>query len=602
MQRLLPYLLLVVLFLFTTNSSFAQVGINDDNSSPDASSMLDVKSTDKGILVPRMNTTQRTNISSPATGLLVYDTSVNSFWYFNGTTWVDLSENTDAYWEISSGTNITNTNEGNVGIGNIAATQNRWQLTVKDTTNAMLNSDSIDVSELFMVLTRNLNENNTGIGIGFQSTSTVTGMGAAIVHERTNSNSRGKLHFATKASGSAADEDLPINMTIDESGSVGIGITAPSEKLHVEGGNILADRGSSTSSLSRILTLGGARNGDSTFGRIDFQNYDSDNGVADYTGASIQANNGGDATDNGNLRFLTYNGSLSEQMRITEEGRVGIGETDPQSSLDVADIAVIGNMSVGSEGTDQGTSSVAGAGFTATPWLYTNAVEAQGERGSASTLITLGADGTYGVADEIHFVTAGNSQMQIASDGKIGVDKDPDTDIHIRQSQQSITGGTGGIKFETSSDATDYWRVYHSGIYFSFNLQGARVAYVNTNGAWTVDSDLNLKKNISGLQPTLNRIMQLRPVKYHYKEQPNSASKSLGFIAQEVQPLFPEMVVTGEDGKLGMSYSYAGVIAIKAIQEQQEIIDSQQEQINNQEERLNALEKEIEELKALIKR
>ncbi len=145
----------------------------------------------------------------------------------------------DKDWVISSETNITNNNEGNVGIGDMAPTQNRWQLTVKDTVNSMLGADSIDVSELFAVFARNINENNIGVGIGFQSTSTVTGMGAAIVHERTNSNSRGKLHFATKASGSAADEDLPIRMTIDEMGNVGIGITSPRQKLDVIGDGII---------------------------------------------------------------------------------------------------------------------------------------------------------------------------------------------------------------------------------------------------------------------------------------------------------------------------------------------------------------------------
>jgi len=594
--------MLLVFTCFTIIIAEAQVGINTDNSTPDASSMLDVKSTDKGILVPRMSTSQRTNISSPANGLLVYDTNTSSFWYCDNSEWFELLEGSDNHWDITSGTNIANTNEGNVGIGDMASTQNRWQLTVKDTTDCMLNSDSIDVSELFGVFTRNMNENNTGVGIGFQSTSTVTGMGAAIAHERTSSNSRGKLHFATKSSSSAASEDLPIRMTLDESGDLGIGITSPSEKLHVSGGDIYADRGTSTSNLSRTLTLGGARDGDSVFGNIDFQNYDNNNSLAEYIGASIRANNGGDASDNGNLRFLTYNGTLSEWMRITESGEVGIGETDPQASLDVVDQAVIGDLSIGSESTDQGTSSFAGDGFTATPWLYTNAVEAQGERGTASTLITLGADGTHGIADEIHFVTSGASQMRVSSDGKVGIDKDPDTDIHIRQSQSSITDGTGGVKFEEPSDATDYWRIYHSGIYFSFNLQGSRVAYVNTNGAWTVDSDLTLKKNINNFQPTLSRVMQLRPVKYHYKEQKNTANKSLGFIAQEVKPLFPEMVVTGEDGKLGMSYYYAGVIAIKAIKEQQTHIEEQKEKIDDQETRLQRLEQELEELKALIKK
>ncbi len=510
---------------------------------------------------------------------------------------VDLSDIADdGDWVVSSGTNYTNSNDGNIGIGNIASTQNRWKLTVKDTVNCMRN-DSIDVSNLFAVFTRNLNENNTGVGIGFQSTSTVTGIGAAIVHERTNSNSRGKLHFSTKSSGSAADEDLPINMTIDESGRLGVGITSPSESLHIYGGDGLFDRGSSTSSLGRSLTLGGARNGNSEFGALNFQNYDSDS-ATEYVGASIKSNNGGDATENGNLRFLTYDGTLTERMRIDESGFVGIGETDPQTTLDVSDIAVIGNLSVGSQSTDQGTSVADGLGFATTPWLYTNAIEAQGERGSASTLITLGADGTYGAADEIHMITSGNSQMTIASDGKVGLDKaSPDTDIHIRQSQQSITNGTGGIKFETSSDSSDYWRVFHSGIYFSFNLQGSRVAYVNTNGAWTVDSDKRLKYAIQPLRPVLDRLKKLKPVDYLYNEQKSTETKMIGFVAQEVQPLFPEIVVNSEEDKLGITYGATGVIAIKAIQEQQDIIEAQQVKIEKLEQLLQELLLEVNELK-----
>ena len=52
--------------------SKAQVGINTDGSVPDASAMLDVKSTTSGLLIPRMTAADRDNIASPATGLLVY--------------------------------------------------------------------------------------------------------------------------------------------------------------------------------------------------------------------------------------------------------------------------------------------------------------------------------------------------------------------------------------------------------------------------------------------------------------------------------------------------------------------------------------------------
>lgn len=75
---------LTILFLFVLNTS-AQVGINTDNSSHDPSAMLDAKSTTKGMLVPRITSAKRTAIGSPATDLLVFDTSNNSFWFCNGT-------------------------------------------------------------------------------------------------------------------------------------------------------------------------------------------------------------------------------------------------------------------------------------------------------------------------------------------------------------------------------------------------------------------------------------------------------------------------------------------------------------------------------------
>ncbi|MDP1622770.1 MAG: tail fiber protein [Bacteroidales bacterium] len=66
----------------------AQVAINTDGSSPVASAMLDVKSTTKGILVPRMTSAERGLIASPATGLLVYQTNAPAgYYYFNGTAW-----------------------------------------------------------------------------------------------------------------------------------------------------------------------------------------------------------------------------------------------------------------------------------------------------------------------------------------------------------------------------------------------------------------------------------------------------------------------------------------------------------------------------------
>ena len=68
--------------------SFGQLSINTDGTAPDASAMLDVKSTTSGILTPRMTVVQRTGIATPATGLLVFQTDGTAgFYYYTGVEW-----------------------------------------------------------------------------------------------------------------------------------------------------------------------------------------------------------------------------------------------------------------------------------------------------------------------------------------------------------------------------------------------------------------------------------------------------------------------------------------------------------------------------------
>ncbi|MDQ2769447.1 MAG: hypothetical protein M3Y54_02975, partial [Bacteroidota bacterium] len=76
-------LVLVSIMLGVGGAAHAQVGINTPT--PNASSVLDLVSTSKGLLVPRMTTAQRTAIASPATGLLVYQTNgTTGFYVYDG--------------------------------------------------------------------------------------------------------------------------------------------------------------------------------------------------------------------------------------------------------------------------------------------------------------------------------------------------------------------------------------------------------------------------------------------------------------------------------------------------------------------------------------
>lgn len=89
MKKLIPIkIVLALLISIMSLTTVAQVGIG--TTSPDASSMLDIQSTTKGILIPRMLTAQRTAIASPVTGLLVFDTDTQSFWFYNGS-WAELA-------------------------------------------------------------------------------------------------------------------------------------------------------------------------------------------------------------------------------------------------------------------------------------------------------------------------------------------------------------------------------------------------------------------------------------------------------------------------------------------------------------------------------
>jgi len=86
MKNLKLRLTILTLVIFTSfnYSASSQVGIGAE---PDASAMLDVSSTEKGMLTPRMTSVQRAAITSPADGLLVFDTDESTFYFYDGGNW-----------------------------------------------------------------------------------------------------------------------------------------------------------------------------------------------------------------------------------------------------------------------------------------------------------------------------------------------------------------------------------------------------------------------------------------------------------------------------------------------------------------------------------
>lgn len=117
MKKILLYAFVVLLEFFFAKNSMAQNTFPSSGSagigttSPNASSILEMKSTAKGVLIPRMTLTQRNAIASPATGLLIYQTnSTAGFYYYSGTAWTSLSSVAGANKNLSNLTSPTSFN------------------------------------------------------------------------------------------------------------------------------------------------------------------------------------------------------------------------------------------------------------------------------------------------------------------------------------------------------------------------------------------------------------------------------------------------------------------------------------------------------------
>jgi len=124
-------------------------------------------------------------------------------------------------------------------------------------------------------------------------------------------------------------------------------------------------------------------------------------------------------------------------------------------------------------------------------------------------------------------------------------------------------------------------------------------AHVTAAGVWTDASDIAKKYHIDTMHYGLFEIMQLQPMTYNYKA---DDSESIGFIAQEMEKVIPE-VVSGEEGEKGIAYGLLTSVLVKGMQEQQMIINSQQREIQELRSKLSEVDQlrsEIAEIKAML--
>ena len=169
---------------------------------------------------------------------------------------------------------------------------------------------------------------------------------------------------------------------------------------------------------------------------------------------------------------------------------------------------------------------------------------------------------------------------------------------------QAVTGVPEAQLILQNSNDHSFWYLYDDdsrNLVFQPSTFGDIGGYIyKVDGSYHQNSDLRLKRDITALGGVLDRVLQLRPVSYHFRSAPEGTPLTLGLIAQEVEPLFPE-VVGERDGMKSLAYSELVPVAIGAIQELNQKMEagSQTTEIRSQrsEERIQKLEAENAELK-----
>lgn len=181
-STLLTTLFTLCLFASFSQNTFPSTGaVGIGTTSPNASSLLEVKSTSKGVLLPRMTQTQRNAIASPATGLLIYQTDKTpGFYFYNGKGWSAVSTNSvrglnnNEFIGLNAG-NSNTTGYGNVAIGRSALFSNtvlQGNIAIGDSSLFTSNSSSATSTDN-IAIGRHALMNNTyasyNVGIGFNA-------------------------------------------------------------------------------------------------------------------------------------------------------------------------------------------------------------------------------------------------------------------------------------------------------------------------------------------------------------------------------------------------------------------------------------------------
>ncbi|MBC6997391.1 tail fiber domain-containing protein [Cytophaga sp. FL35] len=424
---------------------------------------------------------------------------------------------------------------------------------------------------------------------------------------------KGDLSFFTKDGAAYGSSTLQERLTIKYNGNIGVGVTNPTEKLDVEGTiksrdlagtgqrNVVADADGN-------LMIGSSGGRSSLWEENDSDIYfDTGNVGIGISNPETKMHIGGNLflqSNLGNLilgypgngnqwRLGTLNGGGTLQFRYKEDGSNTLSTHFRMRKGGEFQFGDISNVSSWVHIRNNSTLLKPLFKLEETGNDFAR-LELTNDAVSDSFWHVAGLPSTTASDAKLNFyfrnASGAGNRMTITGDGRIGINTEsPSARLTINQGGQSVGSG---LSFSDNTENQD-WHITH-GFSLRFHYGGALRGFINANnGAYVQSSDKRLKSEIRPLTNVVEKVKELKPSTYYYKSD-IERKRTIGLIAQDVQSIFPDLVSSdSEDELLGLNYSAFAIVAIKAIQEQQLLIEKQSEKIASLEARLLRLEKNI---------
>ena len=524
------FIIIITFVIVMFEKAVAQVSINDTGNNANTNSILDVDAStnNKGVRLPSLTTTERITFGSTIAiteeSMLVYDTDLSSYWYWDGSNWKQIIADDDYDWEII-GNEIFSGHGGNyptkIGIGLLTTFSGSLPYTLNI-------GGTAGIAENYLYLI-----NNVGFSVGRPS---VEYEGAAIAYNYSDGLREVNLfnvdtNTSTPTNNGFTFSQMNTNSThtnllrIQGDGKVGIGTSTPGKMLHINDTNYLGGIGlkyqnsiwfkdQADTDWIRGITVHGV------FGAIN----------------DIHIGSGSNPVET-DISF-DIGGTHQSAMFINgETGYIGMHNTSPLVPLSIyahPDTAVNGIISLKTDG-----------------FL------------SFRIKLSQTFDG-YTNTDGIAYYEIGGNEAHM-----FGGEVIPDVDAG-----------------RSLGNASKRWSAVYS-----------------ANGTIQT-SDIRQKKEIKPLNYGIKELMLINPISFKWKDKNIGNSTKLGFSAQELLQIIPEVINVADNKEKTLSVFYSDIIpvVVNATKEQQKEIEdlkNKNKELNN---RINKLEKLIIELSNQIKK